>query len=160
MLSNMIQFCENRSDCRRVQVLAYFGEKFAKEDCEHTCDNCSSDTVFQDVDFTTQAKTAMKIVQKLQGQKVTLLHCVDILRGASTKKIKDSGHNNVEGFGAAEDMARGEVERLYFQLLMENALSEDNVVRGGFASQYLCVSNSSLNCVQQTNLLTARAELP
>ncbi|KAH8814138.1 hypothetical protein F5882DRAFT_447144 [Hyaloscypha sp. PMI_1271] len=139
MLSNMIQFCENRSDCRRVQVLAYFGEKFAKEDCEHTCDNCSSDTVFQDVDFTTQAKTAMKIVQKLQGQKVTLLHCVDILRGASTKKIKDSGHNNVEGFGAAEHMARGEVERLYFQLLMENALSEDNVVRGGFASQYLCL---------------------
>jgi bloom syndrome protein len=140
MLSNMIQFCENRSDCRRVQVLAYFGEKFAKENCEHSCDNCSSDAVFQEVDFTTQAKTAMKIVQKLQGQKVTLLHCVDILRGTPSRKIKDSGHNNIEGFGAAKDMARGEVERLYFRLFMENALSEDNVVRGGFASQYLCVS--------------------
>ncbi|KAE9381581.1 hypothetical protein N431DRAFT_476384 [Stipitochalara longipes BDJ] len=137
MLSSMIQFCENRSDCRRVQVLAYFGERFFKEDCEYTCDNCSSDAVFSDVDFTAHARTALKIVKRLQCDNVTVLHCVDVLRGAATKKIKDSHHHEVEGFGAAKDVARGEVERLFFFLLVENALEEHNIMKGGFASQYL-----------------------
>ena len=140
MLSSMIQFCENRSDCRRVQVLAYFGEKFSKEECEHTCDNCSSHTVFREVDFTAHARTALKMVKHLQRDNVTVLHCVDVLRGAATKKIKDSGHNDVEGFGAAKDIARGEVERVFFHLLWENALEEHNVMKGGFATQYLHVS--------------------
>jgi bloom syndrome protein len=157
MLSSMIQFCENRSDCRRVQVLAYFGEKFSEEDCEHTCDNCSSDTIFKEVDVTTQAQAAMRIVQKLQEENVTLLHCVDILRGAATKKIKDRGHEKVEWFGAAKDMARGEVERLYFRLFMENALAEHNIMKGGFASQYLHVSICSPSSVHNTNFMTAWA---
>jgi bloom syndrome protein len=150
MLSNMIQYCENRSDCRRVQVLAYFGEAFSKEDCEHTCDNCSSDTVFRDEDYTKYAQAGLKIVQKLQKDNVTLLHCVDVLRGASTKKIKDSGHDRMDDvpFGAAKDIARLEVERLYQRLLRENALEEHNVIRGGFASQYLHVSLRSPKCFQ------------
>jgi bloom syndrome protein len=152
MLSNMIQFCENRSDCRRVQVLAYFGERFSKEECEHTCDNCSSDTVFESVDFTAHAQTAMRIVKQLQDDNVTLLHCVDILRGATSKKIKDGQHQDIQGFGAARDVARGEVERLYFRLLMENALAEHNVMKGGFASQYLHVSILDLDSVSHTNL--------
>ena len=147
MLSHMIQYCENRSDCRRVQVLAYFGEMFSKEDCEHTCDNCSSDTVFRNEDYTKHAIAALKLVTKLQQDNVTLLHCVDVLRGASTKKIKDSGHDQVEGFGAAKDIARGEVERIFQRLLAENALEEHNVIKGGFASQYLHVSPRHLSCV-------------
>jgi bloom syndrome protein len=82
----------------------------------------------------------MRIVKQLQDDNVTLLHCVDILRGATSKKIKDGQHQDIQGFGAAKDVARGEVERLYFRLLMENALAEHNVVKGGFASQYLHVS--------------------
>jgi bloom syndrome protein len=146
MLSRMVQYCENRADCRRVQVLAYFGETFAKEDCEHSCDNCSSDTVFESIDFTTQAQAAMRIVKQAQKDEVTLLHCVDILRGQSTTKIKRFGHEKLQEFGVASNMARSEVERLFFRLLMENALAEHNVInKGGFASQYINVRNSSLS---------------
>ena len=153
MLSSMIMFCENRSDCRRVQVLAYFGEKFSRDECEHTCDNCCSNTVFEEIDYTAQARAALRIVQKLQKENVTLLHCVDILRGAFNKKMKDSQHEKVTGFGAAKDIARGEVERIYYRLLMENALEEHNIVmRGGvFTSQYLHVSIANQSLVQHTN---------
>ena len=73
--------------------------------------------------------------------------------GAFNKKIKDSKHDKVTGFGAAKDIARGEVERIYYRLLMENALEEHNIVmRGGvFTSQYLHVSIANRSLVQHTN---------
>lgn len=140
MLQRIVQYCENRSDCRRVQVLSYFGEAFAKEDCGGTCDNCKSDAVFRTMDFTPQASAALKIVRAVQESHVTLLHCVDILRGMPNAKIKRLGHETVEGFGAASTTSRGEIERIFYRLLMENALAEHNVInRGGFATQYLNV---------------------
>jgi bloom syndrome protein len=140
MLSSIIQYCENKTDCRRVQVLAYFGEKFTKEECEHTCDNCSSDTVFESVDFSKLAQTAMQVVKQLQKNHVTLLQCVDVLRGATSKKIL--AHSEIPGFGAAKAVARGEVERLFSRLITENALAEHNIKNRGnkFAVQYINVS--------------------
>lgn len=141
MLTSMVQYCENRCDCRRVQVLAYFGETFSKEECENSCDNCNSDAVFETMDFTAQAHAAMNLVRRVQDQHVTLLHCVDVLRGAPSTKIKNLAHDSLQEFGAAKDIARGEVERLFYRLLMENALAEHNVInRRGFATQYLNVS--------------------
>jgi len=140
MLQSIIQYCENGTDCRRVQVLAYFGEGFTKEECEYTCDNCCSDTVFETVDFSKLAQTAMQIVKQLQKNHVTLLQCVDILRGANSKKI--GAYKDLPGFGAAKDVARGEVERLYVRLVMEKALAEHNIKNRGnkFAVQYIHVS--------------------
>jgi bloom syndrome protein len=140
MLQSMVQYCENRTDCRRVQVLHYFGESFSREECGGTCDNCRSDAVFKTMDFTPQAQAALKIVQKVQGSHVTLLHCVDILRGVRNAKIKKLGHDTVQGFGSASTTSRGEVERIFYRLLMENALAEHNAInRAGFATQYLNV---------------------
>lgn len=93
----MVQYCENRTDCRRVQVLHYFGESFSREECGGTCDNCKSDAVFKTMDFTPQAQAALKIVQTMQGSHVTLLHCMDILRGVRNAKIKKLGHDTVQG---------------------------------------------------------------
>ena len=46
-LFRMVQYCENIADCRRAQVLHYFGEHhFNRERCNIVagaiCDNCSS----------------------------------------------------------------------------------------------------------------------
>jgi bloom syndrome protein len=143
MLSAMVQYCENRCDCRRAQVLQYFGERFTKEDCGATCDNCKSDAVFETRDFTSLAKTAMSIVKDVAKQNVTLLHCVDILRGTATnKKVKELNHERIVGFGAAKDINRGEVERVFYRLFMENALAEHSFInKSGFASQYIHVSD-------------------
>lgn len=139
MLKKMVQFCENRSDCRRADILAYFGEAFSKEDCNNNCDNCKSDGVFEQIDATTQAQAALGIVKHLQSDNVTLLQVVEILRGVNSAKLKSQNHHEIEGFGAASDLPRGEIERLFTRLLMENALTEYNVVRRGFAKQYIHV---------------------
>jgi bloom syndrome protein len=142
MLSNMVQYCENRSDCRRVEVLRYFGEEFSTERCNARCDNCRSDATFETIDFTRQAQAAMRIVKRVQSSKVTLLHCVDILRGTASAKVRGKQHQSIEEFGAAKDLNRGEVERIFHRLTMENAVIEENVLnRAGFASQYVKVRN-------------------
>jgi bloom syndrome protein len=141
MLQQMIRYCEERSECRRVQVLDYFGEKFAREDCQNTCDNCKSDATFEDVDFTKYAQAALQVVKKVCKDDVTLLHCVDVVRGVSNSKVKSFGHSEISEFGFAKDLTRGEVERVFYRLVMENALREENIInRSGFAASYMRVS--------------------
>lgn len=49
-LHSMVHFCENVAECRRIQLLAYFGEhtfntSFCKEHPEVICDNCARPNV-------------------------------------------------------------------------------------------------------------------
>ena len=49
-LHSMVHFCENVMDCRRVQLLAYFGEikfkaSFCKDHPKVICDNCARPNV-------------------------------------------------------------------------------------------------------------------
>ena len=149
MLRNVIQFCENRSDCRRVQILGYFNEPFNPEDCNLACDNCNSRSVFESRDFSNYARLAIELVKRLEGCNVTLLYCVDVFRGAKNKKISDLGHAKLEEHAAGSSLDRGDVERLFYRLLSEDALAEHNVVnKMGFAQQYIHVSpKSSSNSV-------------
>ena len=46
-LDHMVQYCENRVDCKRTQLLQHFGETFSRDElCEMTtrtaCDNCAN----------------------------------------------------------------------------------------------------------------------
>lgn len=141
MLRNVTGFCENRSDCRRVQVLNYFNESFKSEDCKGACDNCNSKSRFESRDFSKYAIDAIALVKNVQQEGVTLLHCVDVFRGGKSKKITALKHSNLKEYGAGSELERGDVERLFHRLLSEDALAEKNVVnKAGFASNYLHVS--------------------
>jgi bloom syndrome protein len=138
MLRNVVQFCENKSDCRRVQVLAYFNEHFSRENCDNSCDNCKAGSTFEMQDLTEHAKAAVRLARRLSKEKVTLLHCVDVYRGSRSKKITDAGHDGLEEFGLGSELERGVVERLFYRLISEDAIAEFNWVnKAGFASQYI-----------------------
>ena len=148
MLRNVIQFCENTTDCRRVQVLEYFNEQFMREDCRSTCDNCTSNSVLETHDFTEHAIAAIRLVEKVEDDKVTLLHCVDVYRGGKNKKMSKFHHYDLAEYGAGSELDRREIERLYNRLLSDKALTEENVVNGaGFATQYIQVSTSRECCL-------------
>ena len=135
MLRNVVQFCENRSDCRRVQVLAYFNEHFLAEECHETCDNCVSDSTFKMEDYSNHAKSILSLVKQLGNGQVTLLQCVDLYRGAGTKK---NIGQHLEEFGNGADIDRGDVERIFSRLVCEDALEEYNVPnKAGFTTQYV-----------------------
>jgi RecQ family ATP-dependent DNA helicase len=143
LLQKVVAYCENRSDCRRKQVLAYFGEIFNEADCNKRCDNCQSDSTFTPFDVTDLAAKAVKVVESLAdyGGQVTLLYCIDVFRGSRGSKIVQNGHTEVEGFAAGKDLNRGDVERLFHLLVSKQAITEYTIVNGmGFPSTYVRVS--------------------
>lgn len=138
MLRNVTHFCDNKSDCRRAQVLQYFNEHFNRRDCHDNCDNCVSDAQFETVDFSEHASRVIKLIRRLHQDKCTLLHCVDVYRGSKTKKIKDLGHDRLPEAGKGANLEKGDVERLFYLLVSEDALEEFNETNGmGFAVQYI-----------------------
>ena len=141
MLRNVVQFCENKSDCRRVQILSYFSEAFDKNDCHATCDNCQSGHTFEKQDLTHYAVKAVKMVMQLpKDSKVTLLQCVDAFRGANGKKRLEP-FLHLKEFGYGKDLAREDGERLFQTLLERQALRNEPVKnKSGFNTNYIQVS--------------------
>lgn len=142
MLRTVVQYCENKADCRRAQVLGYFSEPFDPANCNKTCDNCRSDASFVNKDLTEYAAMAFKLVSKVHENNVTMHQCVDAFRGAKGAKIKKAGLEEY-GWGYGADLDRGDNERIFQSLLEARALKEESIVnKVGFATNYLHVSVS------------------
>lgn len=145
MLRNVIQFCENKSDCRRAQVLGYFSEQFRPEDCNQTCDNCRSTVKYQEQDVTDYAAAAMRLMRQVHKENVTRLQLIDAFRGAKGSRLKNK---DLEEYGYGADLARGDVERLISRLIEDNALFEETVLnKAKFGTNYLRVSRIGHSCV-------------
>ena len=144
MLRIVVQFCENKSDCRRVQILSYFNEFFRREDCKSSCDNCRSDSIFELRDYSEYAAAAVALVRHVQyvlKQNLTLLYCVDIFRGFKGK----AEYSGLRWYGKGKQFDKGETERLFCHLVTEEALREENVVNksSGFAHQYIKIGRKA-----------------
>ncbi|XP_074693655.1 recQ-like DNA helicase BLM [Strix aluco] len=136
-LYSMVHYCENVLDCRRIQLLAYFGETnfnptFCKDHPEVTCDNCSRKKDYKSRNVTDEVKSIIRFVQEHCGQmgrintkrnthsgRYTLNMMVDIFLGATSAKIQ----SGIFGKGAA--YSRHNVERLFRKLVLDKILDED-----------------------------------
>ena len=141
MLRDIVQFCDNKATCRRVQVLNYFGEAFRREDCHKSCDNCTSNAEFRVQDLTEAAGEAIRLVQCLQKDTIatTLLQCVDTFRGAKSHTVKPHLKSNPYfGVGSSLSLERGDIEKMFYHLISAGALEEESVMNAaGFPVQYV-----------------------
>ena len=92
-LQQMVHYAETR-DCRRAELLAYFGEEFPESRGCGACDNCLSprDTF----DGTLAAQKFLSCVYRIReknGFGVGLNHVVEVLTGADTEKIRKWDHD-------------------------------------------------------------------
>lgn len=57
-IQNMAIFCEDKYRCRREMLLEHFGEKFDREQCNGTCDNCRgvASGMVQEIEVTEAAR--------------------------------------------------------------------------------------------------------
>ncbi|XP_062357448.1 recQ-like DNA helicase BLM isoform X2 [Cinclus cinclus] len=136
-LYSMVHYCENVVECRRVQLLAYFGETnfnptFCKDHPEVICDNCSRKKDYKSRNVTEDVKSIVRFVREHCGQagwlngkrnpgsgRYTLNMMVDIFLGSTSAKIQ----SGIFGKGAA--YSRHNAERLFRKLVLDKILDED-----------------------------------
>ncbi|KAM8861023.1 recQ-like DNA helicase BLM [Synchiropus picturatus] len=156
-LHSMVHFCENVMECRRIQLLAYFGElKFNKSFCKDhpdvSCDNCAKPTQYKLRDVTDDIKKIVKFVQvncekvgtrygrTAQQTRLTLNMLVEIFIGAKSAKVQ----TGMFGMGGA--YSRHNADRLFKKLVLDHILQEDlYITNGGQAVSYISAGPKSMN---------------
>jgi ATP-dependent DNA helicase RecQ len=122
-LDAMLALCET-VQCRRMQLLAYFGQRGTP------CGNC--DTCLQapeSWDGTIPAQKLLSTVVRLhreRGQKFGAGQSIDILLGKETPKVKQNGHESLSTFGIGDDLSEQEWRGVVRQLLAQGLLGVDN----------------------------------
>lgn len=113
-LDAMLALCET-VECRRSQLLAYFGQH--GEACGN-CDTCN--TPPEAWDGTIPAQKLLSTVYRLQherGQKFGAGQLVDILLGKETEKVKQFRHEQLSVFGIGTELKDTEWRGVIRQLL-------------------------------------------
>ncbi|MEY4918169.1 MAG: helicase RecQ [Verrucomicrobiota bacterium] len=106
-LQQMVHYAEC-ANCRRVELLAYFGEEFSADSCG-ACDNCLSPRAT--FDGTLAAQKFLSCVFRIReknGFGVGLNHVVEVLTGADTEKIRSWNHAQLSTFGIGKEHSRPE----------------------------------------------------
>lgn len=166
-LKQVIQYCENKTDCRRQQVLQYFNEVFDRKDCLKKCDNCVSENTSASVskDITEHAKNIIQMIQLMQSENVTLIYCQDVYRGSRSSKIVAAGHDRLEFHGRGRDLDRQFLQRVFFHLITLQLVVEYPILnKAGFASNYVRVDavkcRGILNGTARITMSVAGKETP
>lgn len=155
-LRQVLAYAANEIDCRRSQVLQYFGEVFDASDCHGGCDNCvrAANTrigsELQMVDVSDLATKAIKLTQEIvrNGGSFTLLHCIDCFFGSTKRSIKDKGHDKLQEHGAGAQLGRTDSERLFQKLLTDGVLGQRTEQNGmGFTNAYMTVHDAQVKDV-------------
>ncbi|AUH39927.1 DNA helicase RecQ [Streptomyces sp. CMB-StM0423] len=119
-LDAMLALCES-VDCRRSQLLAYFGQSGSP--CGN-CDTCL--TPPESWDGTVAAQKLLSTVVRLRRerrQKFGAGQIVDILMGRKTAKVIQHDHDSLSVFGVGEDLAEHEWRGVVRQLLAKGLLA-------------------------------------
>ncbi len=97
-LDALLGLCET-AHCRRVHLLAYFGEQGTP--CGN-CDNCLNPP--ETWDATVASQKALSAIYRT-GNRFGATHLIDVLRGKDTERIRQWGHDklSVHEIGKAED---------------------------------------------------------
>ena len=119
-LDAMLALCETVS-CRRQNLLNYFGQESGP------CGNC--DTCLDTPDTWDGLVPAQKLLwtivrlQRERGQAFGAGHLIDILRGASTDRIRQQGHDKVATYGLGADLSDQDWRSVIRQLLARGVIA-------------------------------------
>ena len=110
------------TDCRRVRLLHYFDEE--SKSCGN-CDNClHPPAVWDGTDAARKLLSTIYRVQQMGGS-YGAVHIMDILRGKSTEKVTQRGHETLSTFGIGADLSEVQLRGVLRQLIAIGAVAVD-----------------------------------
>lgn len=119
-LDAMLALCETVG-CRRQNLLGYFGQS---SDACGNCDTCLEAP--ETWDGLVAAQKLLSTIVRLQrerGQSFGAGHLIDILRGASTERIRQQGHDKLSTYGLGADLSDQDWRSVIRQLLAGGVLA-------------------------------------
>jgi ATP-dependent DNA helicase RecQ len=152
-LDAMLALCET-VECRRAQLLGYFGEPSAA--CGN-CDTCLSPP--QTWDGTVAAQKLLSAVYRLKherNQQFGAGQVIDILLGKTTPKVTQHGHDSLTVFGIGSELRDTEWRGVVRQLLAQGLLA----VEGDYGTLVLTGSSTEVLRKQREVALRREPERP
>ncbi|MBI5160697.1 MAG: DNA helicase RecQ [Micrococcales bacterium] len=119
-LDAMLALCET-VQCRRVQLLSYFGQP--SEPCGN-CDTCLAPP--ETWDGTVPAQKLLSTIVRLdreRGQRFGAGHLIDILLGRDTERIRQQQHDQLRTYGIGGELSEQEWRGVVRQLLAQGVLA-------------------------------------
>ena len=109
-LDALLGLCET-AQCRRVRLLAYFGETLGP------CGNC--DTCLEPPETWDASVAAQKALSAIYrtGQRFGAVHVIDVLRGKETERVQRWAHQRLGVFGIGADFEESTWRDVFRQLV-------------------------------------------
>ena len=150
-LDAMLALCET-IECRRVQLLAYFGQ--ASTACGN-CDTCLSPP--ETWDGTIPAQKLLSTVVRLKrerNQSFGAGHLIDILLGKSNDRVRQHSHDELSTYGLGQELSEQEWRGVVRQLLAQGLLA----VQGEYG--ILVLTEASATVLSGSRKVMLRREAP
>ena len=110
-------------DCRRVRLLGYFGE--ASQPCGN-CNNClHPPAVWDGTDAARKLLSTIYRIQQMSGVSFGAGHVMDIVRGKTTEKTTQYGHEALSTFGVGSAFSELQLRGVLRQLIAIGAVQVD-----------------------------------
>ncbi len=150
-LDAMLALCET-IECRRMQLLGYFGQTSTK--CGN-CDTCLSPP--ETWDGTIAAQKLLSTVVRLKRERNQTFgagHLIDILLGKSNDRVRQHSHDELSTFGLGQDLSEQEWRGVVRQLLAQGLLA----VQGEYG--ILALTETSASVLDGSRRVMLRKEAP
>jgi ATP-dependent DNA helicase RecQ len=146
-LDALLGLCETAA-CRRVRLLAYFGQ--ASAPCGN-CDTCLEPPATWDATRAAQmALSCVYRVQRASGFNFGAGHLIDILRGNRGERVLQRGHERLSTFGIGAELSEAEWRAVFRQLVAFGYLAVDHA---GFGALALTEASKPVLKSEQTVML-------
>jgi len=122
-LDALLGLCET-AGCRRVRLLAYFGEDSLA--CGN-CDTCLEPP--QTWDATEEARKALSAIYRT-GQRFGAVHLIDVLRGKGGERVSRWDHDKLGVFGIGADVDEAAWRGVFRQLVAMGFAHVDHEAHG------------------------------
>ena len=122
LLDAMLALCET-VQCRRAQLLAYFGQELPGGRCGN-CDTCLAPP--ESWDGTVPAQKLLSTIVRLdreRRQRYGAGQLIDILLGKQTPRVTQLGHDQLATFGIGTELGEAEWRGVVRQLLAQGLLA-------------------------------------
>ncbi|MDQ1596968.1 MAG: ATP-dependent helicase RecQ [Microbacteriaceae bacterium] len=153
-LDAMLALCET-VECRRVQLLAYFGETSTA--CGN-CDTCLSPP--ESWDGTVPAQKLLSTVVRLhreRNQRFGAGQIIDILLGRTTARVTQHDHSSLRTFGIGTELGEQEWRGVVRQLLAQGLLAVNS---DGYGTLLVTEESASVLSGQRAVMLRRDPERP